>query len=315
MSTFEDRANEFLRTLQVLFQIKGGAAAKVVADADAALLNTGWDRWDGGIDLFTFELITPARTFAEIEPVQDEVEAELKEQLRKLTRTEAGVAITDVVIRPAPPDIADVNGEAEPSLWTPGFFRLFLSHHSSQKIGVEKLRDALRPYYISGFVAHADIEPTRQWESQIEAALRTMDALVAVINEHFRGSAWCDQEVGYAMGRNRLVIPLRAGADPYGFLGKFQGLQAKSTRSDILAERIFGIVAKHETSRRRIAEVMVQQLLDVSSWEDARAVVGLLERIPTIDRDLLDRLRDGWQGNEKIVEAYTVPNRITALTG
>ena len=41
----------------------------------------------------------------------------------------------------------------------------------------------------------------------------------------FPKSRWTDQEVGWALGRDVHVLPVRRGIDPYGFLGEVQGIQ------------------------------------------------------------------------------------------
>ena len=94
------------------------------------------------------------------------------------------------------------------------------------------MQEALQRFGISAFVAHEDIQPTTEWEGEIQRGLGTMEALAAILTPDFSASVWCDQEVGFALGRSRLVIPIRCGMDPYGFLGKYQGLTAQlaSTR-------------------------------------------------------------------------------------
>ena len=66
----------------------------------------------------------------------------------------------------------------EPAFWRKGMFRLFISHLAVHKKWASDLQEALLPYGISGFVAHSDIEPTTEWQNQIETALSTCDALV-----------------------------------------------------------------------------------------------------------------------------------------
>ena len=80
---------------------------------------------------------------------------------------------------------------------------------------------------ISCFVAHSDIEPTRTWQKEIEKALFSMDVLIALMTEDFSDSNWTDQEIGVAIGRNVLILPIRMGADPYGFIGKYQAISFK----------------------------------------------------------------------------------------
>lgn len=84
-------------------------------------------------------------------------------------------------------------GDAD--FWTPGYFRLFVSHLTEHGSYVEKLKMSLRPFHVSTFVAHIDITPTREWEDEIRLALRTADALVALLHEGFHGSPWTTRKL------------------------------------------------------------------------------------------------------------------------
>jgi len=83
----------------------------------------------------------------------------------------------------------------EPAFWRNNMLRLFLSHLAVNKKFAGELRDALLPYGISAFVAHTDIEPTLEWQVQIETALSTCEALVALLHDKFHASNWTDQEI------------------------------------------------------------------------------------------------------------------------
>lgn len=137
----------------------------------------------------------------------------------------------------------------EATFWKPGHFKLFLSHLSSYKKKAGILKDCLEVFGISAFVAHEDIEPTKLWEKEIEKGLFSMDALCALIMPGFKESDWTDQEVGVAIGRDVLVIPVSKKMDPYGFIGKFQGFQSKNKSIGEVAKGIFLILSNHEKTR------------------------------------------------------------------
>lgn len=61
------------------------------------------------------------------------------------------------------------------------------------------LKDSLSIYGISCFVAHMDIHPTKEWQSEIENALSSMDSLVALMTKDFHNSLWTDQEIGFVL--------------------------------------------------------------------------------------------------------------------
>jgi hypothetical protein len=94
----------------------------------------------------------------------------------------------------------------EPAFWRKGMFRLFISHLAVHKKWASELQEALLQFGICGFVAHSDIEPTTEWQDQIETALSTCDALVALLHDKFHESKWTDQEVEFAMGRGVPVL-------------------------------------------------------------------------------------------------------------
>jgi len=96
-------------------------------------------------------------------------------------------------------------------------FRLFISHISKDKDKATRLKNCLRPFAISGFVAHEDIHPTLEWQKEIERALYAMDAFVAIHTVGFSKSFWTQQEVGFAVGRGVKIISLKMGEDPTGF--------------------------------------------------------------------------------------------------
>lgn len=77
---------------------------------------------------------------------------------------------------------------------------------------------------IDAFVAHDSIEPTEDWKAVILHALASCDACLALLTPGFHESVWCDQEVGFCIARDVLVIPLNFGLMPYGFFGSYQAL-------------------------------------------------------------------------------------------
>jgi len=69
--------------------------------------------------------------------------------------------------------------------WKQNQYKLFLSHISSYKKETAELQKSLEYYGISAFVAHEDIAPTKEWQSEIEKALATMDGLGCFTNAIF----------------------------------------------------------------------------------------------------------------------------------
>jgi len=187
--------------------------------------------------------------------------------------------------------------------WLSGHFRLFLSHLSSFKEKTAQLQRALREYGISAFVAHEDIAPAKEWQDEIEKALFSMDALVVILTPGFKESNWTDQEVGVAVGRDVLIIPIRKGLNPYGFIAKFQGLQAEGKTIAQVANALFQILASHPKTKPCIADALIEQVLVSSSLTEARGKLELFRRIETLPEQYLEKLRDNLSRNEVLSAA------------
>jgi len=149
--------------------------------------------------------------------------------------------------------------------WKDGYLKMFISHLSKNKITMSQLKEHLDSWGISAFVAHEDIEVSREWQTEIESGLATMDVLIAVIEGGFKDSNWCAQEVGIALGRGVDVIPLRAGADPFGFISKYQGLQVKGKLPRDVAEELACVLIKKGEYRPMIVNGLLRSLPSLDS--------------------------------------------------
>ena len=149
----------------------------------------------------------------------------------------------------------------------------------------------MRKYAISSFVAHENIEPTKEWQQEIEAGLQTMDALAAILMPGFKESNWCDQEVGVAVGRNVLVIPIRKGIDPYGFIGKFQGIQAQGKTIGEVAEAIFRTIVKSSKTKGKILLALSGSIANATTPKEAIQKISILKSIESVPVDLLENLK------------------------
>lgn len=181
----------------------------------------------------------------------------------------------------------------ESTFWEPNHFRLFLSHLSSFKKQTGRLQAALRKYGISAFVAHVDIEPTKEWQDEIEAGLYSMDAMAAILIPGFKDSNWTDQEVGIAIGRGVLIIPIIRGLTPYGFIGKFQGLQAAGKTVAQVAREVFDILVAAPATRNRMLTCLVNTTLQTATEEELLAKLEIVSNIHAPSAPHLEQLREG----------------------
>lgn len=171
------------------------------------------------------------------------------------------------------------------SFWKPGYFRLFISHITLFKDKASLLKNELEKFGISAFVAHEDIEPIKQWQDEIEKGLFTMDALCALLIPGFKESNWTDQEIGVAIGRKILIIPIIKGLDPYGFIGKYQGYKATNKKVHQVAESIFDIICKNSKTKNKYLNIIIELFLLSNSKEEALNRIKTLNKLDTISEE------------------------------
>lgn len=176
--------------------------------------------------------------------------------------------------------------------WESGYFKAFISHLSENKGKASRLKESLLKWGVSSFIAHEDIQATREWRNEVEAGLDTMDVLIAIVEPGFKESDWCAQEIGYALGRRVDIIPLRAGMDPFGFFGKYQGLQVKGRQADDVAMEIVQLLLNKPTHRHNLIESMGRAFASVSPISK-RARIKLIDAWDVISDDLLKLLLEG----------------------
>lgn len=156
---------------------------------------------------------------------------------------------------------------------------VFISHKSNVSHRAQKVKSLLSEYGISCFVAHEDIEPAMEWQSVIEKALFSSDALIALICKEFSSSKWADQEVGIAIGRQIPVFPIKLDedADLTGFIGK---IQAFRRNKDVIQNLLEQFVLDTRTTSATISSLL-QALQQTGDIDKIACALAILEKAPS----------------------------------
>jgi hypothetical protein len=208
---------------------------------------------------------------------------------------------------------SELDSIESPKFWKPNQPRVFISHLAKFKVQTTNLKTELARYGIVGFVAHEDIEPTKQWQSEIELGLSTMDALIALLTPEFNESKWTDQEIGVAIGRQVPIVPVRIGLDPYGFIGKYQAIQGKGKDTKEVAREIYEALISKPVIGHKITSELVKIFSESHSWANAKENMELLEMSPHFTPELGKKLVLAMKENSQIRNAWGVPERIEEL--
>ena len=221
---------------------------------------------------------------------------------------------------------------ATEGIWTPERIRVFISHTSAHRSDAALLAQHLNTAAFSCFVAHDAIEPTRQWQDVIERALDSCDALVAYVTPDFNASRWTDQEVGWALGRGVVVIPVKVGHDPYGFFGAYQAVAVRegtaTWETGVAVARAMAIAIfrgqRPGAGRliRPMADAVVEAFCSSGSFDTTRRRFELLTLIPrnAWTASHTEALQSAAENNPQVREAQLpdrrpVPEAIARLVG
>lgn len=183
------------------------------------------------------------------------------------------------------------------TFWEANYFKVFISHLAKYKKQASDLQKVLQFYGISGFVAHVDIEPSKEWQHEMETALHTMDAIVVILMEGFKESNWCDQEIGFAVGKDVLIIPIKKDLDPYGFIGKYQAINGNNKTVGDVAKEVFTAIIKHPKTKNKMLSTLTNLVGRSTDVSNAIKKVSILMNISNIPNELLTQMSEQIDNN------------------
>jgi len=196
--------------------------------------------------------------------------------------------------------------------WGSNPVAVFISHCHEDAEFVGRMRDVLATKYgIDAFIAHSDIDPSKKWRDTIRAALASCHFMVAVLHARFHESQWCDQEVGWAMGRGIPVMPVRRqahhGQRRDGFLEEHQDLVLGpagqfGTGEWWLAEQVFNRVLAEPKTRAIGTKALAEAFVNSFNYDNTRKLWAHIAQVDHFDGEQLRRLEYAVQTNGQVYE-------------
>ena len=305
-------------------------ASLILASGFSVETMTFYDNWNGGQYGHDVVLEVPSAVFETVMDSKDEAEGRIRDDLNRchsvsdesiravrielsddpdLMAWRPGSARMDQVV--VSPPSTDVGTLAR--LWEPGYFRVFLSHKAEYKSGAGDLKRELKTLGFTCFVAHDDIQPTRDWQVEIERALHSMEALVALMTSGFSNSNWTDQEVGVAMGRGVPIVSIDLGQTPYGFIGKYQAVNGAGRTPEALAHQLARVFITDPMTRRKAVDAILLRFENAWSYDHAKVLFRLLETVEAPPEDFMDRIEGAFRENDQVADSYVVQNGLPRL--
>lgn len=270
---------------ELLKEEKHTDAYRIFTGGDVISFVIDHDNWDGGIDFYSVEITIDVKTYVDLRKrgIIEEVCGQITEAFN-VCMNNIPDSVRSVSLTPSSTATFDERKVAEPSsYWKVGYYKVFISHVSEYKESASNLKLMLEPYGISAFVAHEDIKPSKDWEVEIEKALFSMNALCAILTPDFNESRWCDQECGYAFGKNVLTIPIDKGQLPYGMFGKIQAIKSEGKNAQQIAESVFDAIVGNDKSRADYTHTLMNLILNnkdevlINGWIPVLLRIDLFE--------------------------------------
>ena len=169
---------------------------------------------------------------------------------------------------------------------------VFLSYSNKNKKLAHRLKKALEQFGVVPFLAHDDIRVSMPWRKEILKQLRTCNILIPIVTEAFTHSRWTDQEVGYAMGRKKLIVPVKTNIDPYGLMGGFQAVRLNQHSLEETCWKIMASLKDHASLADDAKSGAIKFFLRSPTFDDAWTnLTGLMKCGPFARLELAEIIR------------------------
>lgn len=319
---FPKTVDDVVTTLVEIYRYQGRSdIVELLENSNARIEQTEYDNWNGGTYIYALMLEVPVVIFATIEPKLSEIENGISSMLAIICRDLTNDHLNSVNITPSVSKLSRTSHKAKLAetevkhIWKESFFRLFLSHVSAHKVTVAKLKNELQLRGVSAFVAHEDIAPSTEWQHEIELALGSMHALAALMTPEFHFSKWTDQEVGFALGRGVLVVPVRLGTEPYGFISKVQALNGILDQPAQIANQLLKTLLNHASTHRHMCKGLAFAFEAADSYINAIELSKIISTIKDFADDEKILIQRACKQNNQVFNAIGVVSRVCSAIG
>ena len=196
-------------------------------------------------------------------------------------------------------------------LWGPGPIRVFISHTSQYKNDAMTTKYALEALGIASFVAHNDIQPTKEWQTEIVLALSSMDLFIALLTEGFKESDWTDQEVGFALATEVPILPVDRGKVPYGFIGKYQAFKWSGASASSVATETFKTALKSDELNSDAKDAFIAAVSGAKNFAKAEELSLILPYIESLTPQHAEGLLNAYNSNRQVIQESDFQRRIS----
>lgn len=185
---------------------------------------------------------------------------------------------------------------------------VFLSYaeDSEGERAAQELKEALSRMYVNAIVARDSIPLGADWQRTIRDFLEESIALICVGTADYSSRPWCQQEVGWALGRHLPILWVQYDTTegPAGFITSRQALRPRTSDGvDEIARKIITWLADTDETRSRVRDALLSALEASDSFDNTRHCANLLTLTGTLTATEWDRVVHASASNRQVRDA------------
>ena len=180
--------------------------------------------------------------------------------------------------------------------------QVFLSYREDEegKEYASALREELAILGINAIMASRSIRPGAVWAQTILEHLEASSALLCIASRGYTDSAWCQQEIGWAIGRSIPALWIRYDSteQSVGFLKDKQELRATNPVNEAEIARAVGAwLVREQKTQEEARDTFIRAFAGSSTYQQTRDIAHVLAALDSLTDDEWQQINDAARNN------------------
>lgn len=155
-------------------------------------------------------------------------------------------------------------------------YQVFISHSSGDADWVSQIASLATQLGVRPYLFHEDQQPGRAVAGKLQAAIEQSDAFIAVITVAGGASTYVNQEIGFALGKGKPLIPIverGVPSDQLAFLRDIEYVPVDFSDQTTALTEIAGAI--HREVRAHVTAAAKREAVDKALLGLALLLIGL----------------------------------------
>lgn len=155
----------------------------------------------------------------------------------------------------------------------------------------------------------------KEWRHEILRGLETMEVFLVYLTDDFVESLWCQQEVGFALGKGTPILSLKLEkSDPPGFIGNVQALKGRIDEPEASAASLYKLIGEMLNAHERLADGLVSAFAASEDYDQARYRFDRMKKaIEKLSDSQVATIVQAYEENQSLYRAIYLDNKYNRL--